>query len=207
MEGQEALLSILLEPCGEAIDGLASCLSADESTLPRIDAAMRIADMRTLLESVYDWALTINFDKPENQARFWYVSEEKLEPRLGSRTEDEGAEREQPLCVARLASTLHKALTDWADDASLADFLLQHPEHRFMVRRAQIAARFPYTEIRDNLIAADMLPIDMMRFKLACFGASHFDPRSDRWVRISLFQGAPYPVDMNLAEHSKLAEH
>ena len=33
-----------------------------------------------------------------------------------------------------------------------------------------------------------------MRCKLAFFGASHFDPRSDKWVRISLFQGAPYPV-------------
>jgi hypothetical protein len=64
-----------------------------------------------------------------------------------------------------------------------------------MVRRAQIAARHPYAEVQDNLIGADMLPIDLMRCKLAFFGASHFDPRSDKWVRISLFQGAPYPLD------------
>ena len=43
---------------------------------------------------------------------------------------------------------------------------------------------------------AEMLPIDLLRCKLAFFGATRFDPRSDRWVRISLFQGAPYPDDL-----------
>ena len=35
------------------------------------------------------------------------------------------------------------------------------------------------------------MPIDMLRCKLAFFGASKFDPKSDRWVRVNLFQGAP----------------
>jgi hypothetical protein len=65
-----------------------------------------------------------------------------------------------------------------------------------MVRRAQIARRHPLSEIRDNLIAEDLLPIDLLRCKLAFFGAGRFDPRSDKWVRISLFQGAPYPSEM-----------
>ena len=65
-----------------------------------------------------------------------------------------------------------------------------------MVRRAQLAARFPYAEIRDNLIAADLRPIDLLRCKLACFGADKFDPRSDRWLRICLFQDAPFPDEL-----------
>jgi len=44
-----------------------------------------------------------------------------------------------------------------------------------------------------------MLPIDILRCKLAFFGASRFDPRSDRWVRISLFQGLPYPDELGAA--------
>jgi hypothetical protein len=60
-----------------------------------------------------------------------------------------------------------------------------------MVRRAQMLARFPYSEIRDNLIDARMRPIDLLRSKLAFFGARNFDPRSDRWVRIALFAGEP----------------
>lgn len=65
-----------------------------------------------------------------------------------------------------------------------------------MVRRAQIVNRAPYAEIRDNTIGSDLLPIDMLRCKLAFFGATHFDPRSDRWVRICLFGNAPYPDEL-----------
>lgn len=197
LEGQEALLSILLEPHGHLIDGLSACLSANEAVAFRLDGSMSIASLRALLEKHYDWALAIDFDDPKSGARFWYVSEEKLEPRLGNRAEEDGADREQPLCVARLAKELHSALHSWPDEAQVAALLLEHPEQRFMTRRAQMGARFPYAEVRDNLIAEDILPIDLMRCKLAFFGASHFDPRSDRWVRISLFQGELYPDELN----------
>ena len=194
LEGQEALLAILLEPHGALIDDLAQTMAADEAF--GIDGAMTLDALRAVLAASYDWALAIDFSDPAQQARFWYVSEEKLEPRLGERATEAGAEREQPLCVGRLASELDAALAAWPADATVAAFLLRHPEHRYMVRRAQIAATHPYSEVRDNLIAADVLPIDLMRCKLAFFGASHFDPRSDKWVRISLFQGAPYPLDI-----------
>jgi hypothetical protein len=65
-----------------------------------------------------------------------------------------------------------------------------------MVRRAQAAPSRPYGEVHDNLIASNTLPIDLMRCKLAFFGASRFDPRSDKWVRISLFQDLPYPLEL-----------
>jgi hypothetical protein len=196
LEGQEALLSLLLEPHGKLVDDLADCMSADEAAGFRIDGKMTVGALRALLERDYDWALAFDFTQARNAARFWYVSEEKLEPRLGDRFDEAGAEREQPLCTARLASELHAALAEWDPAASVAAFLLAHPEHRYMVRRAQILETHPYAEVRDNLIAEDMLPIDLMRCKLAFFGASRFDPRSDRWVRISLFQGEAYPSEM-----------
>lgn len=192
-EGQETLLALLIEPHGDLVDDLAAGMSADESF--RLDGAMRIARLRDILSDRYGWALATDYADPAQQARFWYVSEEKLEPRLGDRATDAGAEREQPLCIGRLAKELTDALAAWPDGETVAAFLLRHPEHRYMVRRAQIAADHPYAEVQDNLIADDMLPIDLMRCKLAFFGASHFDPRSDKWVRISLFQGAPYPLD------------
>ena len=36
-----------------------------------------------------------------------------------------------------------------------------------------------------------MKPLDMLRCKLSFFGATKFDPRSDRWVRICMYQNAP----------------
>ena len=79
---------------------------------------------------------------------------------------------------------------------ALDTFLTRHPQHLMAVERAQIAASHPYSEIRDNLIGQDCLPIDMLRCKLAFFGASKFDPKSDRWTRINLCQGAPLAGDL-----------
>ena len=196
-EGQEALLSIMLEPHGELVDGLSGCMSADERSGFRIDGSMTVNALKALLDSHYSWALKIDFDQTEQARQFWYVSEEKLEPRLGDRFQEDGAELEQPLCIARLARSLYDALSNMNADAPLATFLLAEPEHRLMVRRVQQLANHPFAEVRDNLIAEDMLPIDLMRCKLAFFGATHFDPRSDKWVRISLFSGAPYPFELN----------
>ncbi|EEE35001.1 conserved hypothetical protein [Rhodobacteraceae bacterium KLH11] len=64
------------------------------------------------------------------------------------------------------------------------------------MRRAQMSRVAPYGEIRDNTIGAEVMPIDMLRAKLSFFGATHFDPRSDRWVRICMYAGAPYPEEL-----------
>ncbi|MEH6646850.1 hypothetical protein [Sulfitobacter sp.] len=195
-EGQEALLSIMLEPHGDLVDDLAGCMGADEAPSFRINGAMCVREMRGILKQNYGWALSVDFTTPENIARFWYVSEEKLEPRLGERATEDGATLEQPLCIARLAAELDTTLQERDGDEPVAAVLLAHPEHRYMIRRVQIAQNHPFAEVHDNLIAADMLPIDLLRCKLSFFGATRFDPRSDRWVRINLFQGAPFPDEM-----------
>ena len=195
-EGQEQLVSLMLEPYPDLVDDLADCLSADEAAAFRIDGTMTVATLREILEEVYGWALAIDWQARSAQARVWYVSEEKLEPRLGERHHEPVAAYEQPLSPGRDAARLWAALATRGEKEPVAEILLAHPEHRHMVRRAQIAARFPYAEIRDNTIAHDMLPIDLLRCKLSFFGATHFDPRSDRWVRINMYRGAPYPTDL-----------
>ena len=197
LEAQEAMLAAMLEPHGSLIDDLADGMQAEDETQFGIDGTMRVGDLRAILQERYGWAIGVDYDRPENCARFWYISEEKLEPRLGERFEEDGAARELPLDIGRQAAALWRALEDEADDTPLARVLLAHPEHRLIARRAQITARHPFAEIRDNLLDAGMLPIDLLRCKLALFGATRFDPRSDRWVRISLFQGAPYPEEMS----------
>ena len=68
---------------------------------------------------------------------------------------------------------------------------------RHVVRRAFIIEKFPYSEIQDNTISEKIVPIDMLRLKLSFFGALKFDPRSDKWLRICMFQGAPLPHELN----------
>lgn len=196
VEGQEWLASLMMEPYGALVDDLADEMAADNTATFRIAGAMTVARLREVLQEVYGWALEIDWTQPANKARAWYVSEEKLEPRLGERFEEPIEEYEQPLAPGRDATTLYQALAHWPDDTPVAEFLLRHPEHRHSVRRAQIANRAPYAEIRDNTISEDVLPIDMLRCKLAFFGAMHFDPRSDRWVRICMYGNAPFPEEL-----------
>ncbi|BCG97819.1 DUF3726 domain-containing protein [Mesorhizobium sp. 131-2-1] len=196
-EAQEFLLTLLLEPYGDLVDDLAETMGGEEANDLRIDGAATVGSLRNELERFYRHALDTDFERPDAQARFWYVSEEKLEPRLGERASEDGAEREQPLAVARDVSRLHRALRAEAADTSVAAFLSAHPEHRHVVRRVQLTARRPYAEIRDNLISARMRPIDILRCKLSFFGATDFDPRSDRWVRISMFKHAPFPDELH----------
>lgn len=195
-EGQEALLSLLLEPHGNIIDDLASDLSSPLGEDTKIDGAMSVSELKKILNEHFHWAVSMDFQDKDENALFWYVSEEKLEPRIGRVGIDEGHELEQPLGIARLISDLSCDVETWNNSDPIAAFLMRHPEHRLAVKRAQQAPLNPYGEIQDNLVGNGTLPIDMMRCKLAFFGASRFDPRSDKWVRISLFQDMPFPYQL-----------
>ena len=156
---------------------------------------MPLANLSALIDRLFAWALGIDFATRQETARFWYVSEEKLEPRLGERYDEPGMELESPLDIARQIQSLRRDLDAAGTEENAGMFAARLPQHRHAMRRVQLAAEASYSEIRDNLIGADCLPIDMLRCKLAFFGASKFDPRSDRWTRITLFQGAPLSGD------------
>ncbi len=195
-EAQELLNALVMEPHPELVDDLAETMSADENHSFAIDGSMPIADLVGAIEEIYGWAIETDWTDHESIARVWYVSQEKLEPRLGERFEEPIEPYEQPLAPGRDVALLHAALLAWYGSSGLAEFLMKHPEHRHSVRRVQIAKRFHYAEIRDNTIASHMLPIDLLRCKLSFFGATNFDPRSDRWVRINMFKNAPFPLEL-----------
>jgi hypothetical protein len=200
LEGQEQLVSLILEPYGELVDDLTGCMDADEHLSFIIDGSMTIAETLNILDLQCQWALSIDFDQPESQARFWYTSAEKLEPRVGERFNEPGEEYESPYGIGFYISQLNKTLLGWtethSDQKPIADFLLAHPEHRHTLRRVQNLKNRPYAEVQDNVIASDMLPIDLLRCKLSFFGATKFDPRSDRWVRICMYQDCPHPDEL-----------
>ncbi len=198
LECQELIVALLLEPHGELIDGLAHCMSSQHAA--ELSPSQTTDHLRTAIETEFQWALELDFNDPQQTAQFWYVSEEKLEPRLGDRHTEPGAELELPLDVARRVQALHSELSRLPASISVAEFLLAHPMHRFAVRRVQTLERYPYGEIRDNLIAGTCLPIDMLRCKLSFFGASKFDPKSERWTRITLCQGAPLADELQYTD-------
>ncbi len=194
LEGQELVASILMEPHAELIDDLAESMCSDRSAC--LEPSMSIEDLQTLIATQYDWGLIRDYDDPDEQRYFWYYSEDKLEPRFSDRRAEPGHEYEMPLAFGRDIAALDKELAGAEPSSNVAQFLLIHPKFRHVIRRVQTTAHFPYSEIHDSLIASDVRPIDLLRFKLAFFGASRFDPKSDLWTRITMFQGAPMPDDL-----------
>ena len=187
IDTQELIAALMLEPFGELIDGLTDCMATPFH--PTLDPSMPCGELRSLINKDWDWACDIDYEDARECAQFWYVSEEKLEPRLGSRHIEDGAERESPLDIARQVKALAQDVPE--SDMAVGRFLVDHPQHRAAARRVQTLGRHAYAEIRDNLISNECLPIDLLRCKLAFFGAAKFDPKSDRWTRITLAQGAP----------------
>ncbi|MFT0521345.1 hypothetical protein [Pseudomonas faucium] len=194
---QELLVSLLLELYPEQVTPLAEQMGVVEGC--QLDAQMPLAQLRELIEQHYAWALAYDFSDVQAEHFFWYRSAEKEEPRLGMRHQEPGAEKEMQLGIARNIQRCHSALLahlGTQPQALTAHFLIAQPGFKGTVRRLQGMARTAYGEIRANLLAEGMLPIHLLRCKLAFFGAGKFDPKSSRWVRITLFQGAPLVADI-----------
>ena len=196
-EGVEYLVSIMMEPYNEITDPLISQMSSDEDSSFNIPVDRTINDLREIIEKNYSDILKIDFSKNENNKKFWFISKNKEEPRIGDRFEDNGSELEQPTAIARDIKKLYETIFTLKNSLKVGNFLVQNNDLRHIVRRVFITEKYPYSEIQDNTIGSKLVPIDMLRLKLSFFGAVKFDPRSDKWLRICMFQGAPLPNELN----------
>ncbi|MDC0393954.1 hypothetical protein OAM22_04050 [Candidatus Pelagibacter sp.] len=195
-ECTEYVVSMMLEPFDRIIEPLISKMSSDEDQYFTIPTYRTVEDLRNIIEKRYPDILKINFEKKENNKNFWFISKNKEEPRYADRFEENGSELEQPLAIARDIKRLYEVLLVSKNSLTIDKFLIENSDLRHVVRRAFIIEKFPYSEIQDNTIGEEVIPIDMLRLKLSFFGALKFDPRSDKWLRICMFQGAPLPIDL-----------
>ena len=85
-------------------------MDADEAKGFRIDGRMKVETLIEMCNDIYGWALDIDWSEKSANARAWYVSEEKLEPRLGERFEEDIADYEQPLQPGRDVAMMFKDL-------------------------------------------------------------------------------------------------
>ena len=192
----EYVVSIMMEPFGDIVQPLVGQMSSEEEKYFNIPTERNVGDLKKILENKYSDILKINFNMEESNQKFWFISKNKEEPRLANRFEENGADLEQPLAIARDIKKLYERLLPLKDNLKINQFLIDNSDLRHVVRRAFIIEKFPYSEIQDNTIGENLVPIDMLRLKLSFFGALKFDPRSDKWLRICMFQGAPLPNEL-----------
>jgi len=192
----EYIVSMMMEPYDNIVNPLLKNMSADEESNFNIPIDRTVEELRNIIEKNYPDILKIDFSKNENNQNFWFISKNKEEPRLADRYKDHGSDLEQPLAIARDIKRLYEILFISKNSLTIGKFLMDHNEFRHVVRRAFITEKFPYAEIQDNTIGSNLMPIDMLRLKLSFFGALKFDPRSDKWLRICMFQGAPLPNEL-----------
>ena len=198
----EYIVSMMMEPYDNIVNPLIDKMSSDEEKYFNIPTERTVADLKNILETKYSQILDIDFSKKENNQNFWFISKNKEEPRYADRFIENGSELEQPLAIARDIKKLYQTLLVNKNSLTIYKFLIKNNELRHVVRRAFIIEKFPYSEIQDNTISQSMIPIDMLRMKLSFFGALKFDPKSDKWLRISMFQGAPLPGQLkNYDDH------
>ena len=192
----EYIVSMMMEPFSKIVKPLVKKMSSDEERYFDIPTERKTKDLIAILEKNYSYILTLDYKKKEHQKKFWFISKNKEEPRLADRFEEKGSDLEQPLAIARDIKRLYEKLILLRKSMKISEFLNKNSDLRHVVRRAFIIEKFPYSEIQDNTIGENLVPIDMLRLKLSFFGAIKFDPRSDKWLRICMFQGAPLPNEL-----------
>jgi hypothetical protein len=192
----EYIVSMMMEPYDDIIDPLVNNMSSEEEEHFTIPTHKKVSDLKKIIENNYKSIIKIDFNLKDSNFNFWFISKNKEEPRVARRYEEHGAKLEQPLAIARDIKKLYEKIIKEKQTKTIAEFLLKNDEVRHVVRRAFIVDQFPYSEIQDNTISASLVPIDMLRLKLSFFGAVKFDPRSDKWLRINMYQGAPLSHEM-----------
>ncbi len=192
----EYIVSIMMEPYQDIVNPLINKMSSEEDKYFNIPTKRTINELRNILEEKYSDIIKINFSSKESNQKFWFISKNKEEPRIADRFLEKGADLEQPLAIARDIKKLYERIQNQKNSLTIGRFLIENNDLRHVVRRAFIIEKFPYAEIQDNIIGSNLVPIDMLRLKLSFFGAVKFDPKSDKWLRISMFQGAPLPNEL-----------
>ena len=190
-ECSEYLISMMMEPYDNIIEPLVKNMSTDEEKYFNIPSNRKLIELKKIIETKYKSILNINFNDKKSNTFFWFISKNKEEPRIANRFEEYGSNLEQPLAIARDIKKVYEKISNENLSKTVADFLADNDELRHVIRRIFISEKFQYSEIQDNTISETLIPIDMLRLKLSFFGAQKFDPRSDKWLRICMYQGAP----------------
>jgi hypothetical protein len=193
-EALETLLSLLIELVPEEADRLLEAVHGPDEF--NISPTETVESLIALIHSEYKWALDTDMTGADAYKYVWYKSETAEEPRRGDREEVPDA-LDLGLDVCGGIQSLHADLSNADGALRVSRFLMQRPEHRYMVARIQSLRGQAYHTPRANINAEAFVPIDLVR--LMNVGIHGIDKTRDflsRNLRGVLYHGAPTPDDL-----------
>jgi hypothetical protein len=193
-EAFETFLGLLTELVPELCDRLAENFGVDEEYTTEPDMAM--ARLRDLLRQEYAWVFDMDLDSEASQRYVWYKSATAEEPRRGVRAEA-GDVFNLGLDLPRLVRDLEREAANRPGTQSVARFLLERPQYRFIVSRVQTLSGLPYHSPHMNMMGEELVPGDITR--LINIGIHGLDKTRDymqRALRGVIYQGAPTVEDL-----------
>jgi len=193
-EAFETLLGLMTELVPELCDRLAETLAVDEEYGTEPD--MSIGHLRDIVRREYAWAFAMDLDSESSQRYVWYKSQTAEEPRRGPRSEA-GDVFNLGLDLPRLIRRLDAQIARCAQSTSVARFLLECPQLRFIVARVQTLNGLRFHSPHMNMMGEELVPCDITR--LINIGIHGLDKTRDylqRALRGVIYQGAPTVEDL-----------
>ena len=188
-EAHETLLGLMTELVPDLCDILAEDLVADEEYGTEPD--MSLGRLRDLIRSEYHWAYDLDLSSEASTRYVWYKSATAEEPRRGHR-EEAGEVHNLGLDLPRLVVSLDSEIAQRPPSLSVARFLLDKPEYRFIISRIQTLSGYDYHSPYMNMMGEEFTPSDITRFINICIHGLD-KPRDylNRALRGVIYQGAP----------------
>jgi len=194
-EAVEILHAVILELFPDIGAHYAEFFTADEKLglIPEMTAR----ELRHVLASHYDWALSMEATSPAAERFFWFHS--VLAPpdaRRGYRHALPRIEHENHLETVRQIHKLSRYLETLPNATPVGRVAEDRPALRQIIRRVQSLSDHPYAEAHENPLSTAFSPFGLVRHVLAFFGVEKFDAAPSKVVRGALLQGAPIAEDV-----------
>ena len=193
-EAHETLLALYTELVPDLCDRLAETFGVDEEYAT--EPEMSIGRLRDLLRAEYAWAFGMDLDSDASRRYVWYKSATAEEPRRGPRAES-GNVFNLGLDLPRLVVALERAIAERPGSMSVARFLLEHPELRFIASRVQSLSGLKYHSPHMNMMGEELIPCDITRLiNITIHGLDKTRDYMQRALRGVIYQGAPTRNDL-----------
>jgi hypothetical protein len=193
-EAFETFLGLATELVPELCDRLGETLSVEEEFVTEPD--MSIGRLRDTLRIEYAWAFDMDLDSEGANRYVWYKSETAEEPRRGLRSEA-GDVFNLALDLPRLVCRLDAEIAKRAPSQSVARFLLELPQYRFVVSRIQALSGLHYHSPHMNMMGETLIPCDITRLiNITIHGLDKTRDYLQRALRGVIYQGAPTVEDI-----------